>query len=1246
MSVPRELADHDRYRVIRELGEGGLGVVYLVEDRDRGQEVALKTFRRSSYDAIFRLKREFRALAGISHPNLATLYDLHTTEEWVFFTMELVEGQNVLDYVCHGVDDSQHIETLPPGQRPMQCVEERLRAVLPQIAAGLAALHDAGKIHRDIKPSNVRVTPDGRVKILDFGLAVDIHEVEDETLRGGVVGTVLYMSPEQAAADAVTPATDWYAFGALAYEAITGLPPFTGGPMELIAKKTQGSPAPPRQSVPDVPRDLDQLVEGLLHPDPHRRLSGAQVLEALRIDLVPASSRTANTSPTHLVPFTGRDRELGRLVGALRDVQFDRQPRAVVVAGASGMGKSTLVSEFIARARSESPGVVVLRGRCYEWEDIAYNAIDGVVDELSRVWRKLDPVEAERLVPVDAHLLPVAFPVLGRVAPVAAARLRHQTDEVFTRRDKAFAALRDTLVKLSDGAPVVMFVDDMQWADPESIRLLGTLVERPDAPAMLLVLGTRPEALDGDTGLSALLVRLGAIAETVELDALDAANAVALARYSLGPAAAPGGGDEPCAAEQRAIDELAQQIAVEGRGSPFFITELGRFLRGQRAGDLEPHASVDDLIRARLEAVDPRSRGLLEVVCVAGEPLSREVAEAASNMTDEAFAEALKPLRLGHLVRAAMGREHDEVEPYHDRIREAVVQAVGPERRRAIHLALASALEPMGSAVADRLARHYRAAGLTDQAAQWAERAGHESARSLNFSRAAELFQIAYDLGSGDSEQRRRLLVAIGNARSEAGAPRAAAEAFEQAATSAPEAEAIDLLRRASETRFFAGDLETGESIARTVARQVGMGVPGSSVRTLARLVGHEIALRLRAPRLGRGSRRAERHRVRANVAYSVGKGLAVIDPLRGFLFIQRFVREARRCGDAEQFARSVALLSISSAVQGSARIANRLREISQEASARANGGEGSPTGDAYVYSARSFYAYYIDNDWRSAIGLMSRARYKWTVAQRGWGIEMVTAAIMRGWSHYYLGNLRDAAHEIPREIDRARQNGNTYLQVSLRAFWSPLALIRDRPDEALGEIEDALGQWSDPALGYQVQHFFGLLRAVETELYAGRPRRALARLAADWPLLKRSLLLRAVSIEAEYWHLVGRAHISAALLHDSDQRQHLAIARRAARRLRRRSRRLPRMLGLSLAAAISHIEHNDYQALEQLRDALALANETHTGLYRAACAHRIGVLLGGATGDEQCLEAARWYADEGVTVPERMTNMLLPGWS
>ena len=170
-----------RFRVIRQLGAGGMGVVYEVHDNVRDEVVALKTLLRTGAADLYRLKREFRSLADVAHPNLVCLYELFVEDERCFFTMELVSGVSFVDY-ARGTDRT----------RPTTDWSTALR----QLIEGVSALHRSGKLHRDIKPSNVLVTPEGRVVILDFGLIAELLPQHGGDVGDASGGTPAYMSPE------------------------------------------------------------------------------------------------------------------------------------------------------------------------------------------------------------------------------------------------------------------------------------------------------------------------------------------------------------------------------------------------------------------------------------------------------------------------------------------------------------------------------------------------------------------------------------------------------------------------------------------------------------------------------------------------------------------------------------------------------------------------------------------------------------------------------------------------------------------------------------------------------------------------------------------------------------------------------------------------------------------------------------------------------------------------------------------
>src|SRR5262245_33084193 len=270
-----------RFSIVRVLGQGGMGLVFEALDAVRKRRIELKTLATMDPAGVYQLKNEFRALCELEHPNLVHMYELFARRDAWFFTMELVQGQRFDEWVRPGGD----------------LHEGRLRSALAQLACGVRAIHDAGKVHRDLKPSNVLVDRGGRVIVLDFGLSgsPDAGSAGQTVPATCVVGTPEYMAPEQAAGQPANAASDAYAIGVMLFEALLGRLPFEGSLHSILAQKLMHE-APAALLRRNLPIDLAATCTKLLARDPAARM-GVDALEARFALSVVAKARLRCAAP-------------------------------------------------------------------------------------------------------------------------------------------------------------------------------------------------------------------------------------------------------------------------------------------------------------------------------------------------------------------------------------------------------------------------------------------------------------------------------------------------------------------------------------------------------------------------------------------------------------------------------------------------------------------------------------------------------------------------------------------------------------------------------------------------------------------------------------------------------------------------------------------------------------------------------------------------------------------------------------
>ncbi len=1234
----------DRFLIQQKLGSGAFGDVFRAWDQRLEAEVALKTLHRADPAALYHFKNEFRSLAGVTHPNLVQLYELQSSDRRWFFTMELVEGQDFIEYAGASAGELSDTTQVHPLPAPVVRHDfERLRAALRQLAEGLCALHRAGKLHCDIKPTNLRVTADGRLVLLDFGLVHDLTSAIFQTMVGEVRGTPAYMSPEQAVGRDVSEASDWYAVGGVLYEALTGELPFAGSVLEVLKDKQRADGPSPRRAVPYLPDDLADLCEGLLAKEPADRPTGEQVLERLGGDWMGLPELGTVRDPGH---FVGREIELASLEDAF-ELSRRNEAVAVFVHGPSGMGKSELVGRFVERVRRRETPPVVLAGRCYEKESVPFKGLDALIDTLSRYLKHLSYDQAAALVPPNVQALARLFPALSRVEAVAAApaEVLEIRDEREQRR-QARLALRQLFARLARPAGMLLVVDDLQWGDHDSAAMLADLLAPPQPPPLMIVGCFRDDGAGDGPLLQQLLAQRSAGSPAVrelEVGKLWFSEACELGLKLLGHRRTPALG-------------LVRTIARESGGSPLFISELVRYARLELgyiggalgdAADLAPSGlSLESLIQSRLGRLPGGARRMLELVAIAGRPVAHDTATAAAGLADSSQTE-LKLLLAGGLLRMR-GTPGRELETAHDRIRETVLAGLDAGRLARLHGRLARALEQSTPIDPETLTRHFHAAGESARAAELAGVAARQACGALAFDRAVHLFRLALELEL-ETDHRRRLLIELADALVNVGRRSEAGRAYLAAAAASTGADALELQRRACEQQFFGGDFAGCRRSLETVLTSIGLTPPRGSPRALASFALHRLRLRF-SPARSRASRATtevpHRELWRLDVLWTASL-VSTRDPTRAMAFLSRYQLLARRLGEPSHLLHALVIETATSAAGGvsrrrrSARLLPAVKLLAERIATPAALAESAFASglNALLESRASQACEHFE---------CSEALWRESGLDSFWGAGRV--AVLKIYALILCGRLREVLDRLPGMLQELAEKGNLYDETDLRSRAAWVArLAADEPEKAAKEIHraQALLECQVAGGGTSPLHYFHLVGRAEVALYRGQAAEAWRIVEARWGKLRRGLSFRVQLLRTEAFGLRCRTAIAAAEVSPAGSKARARLLRAAAGAARRLDGEQ-----LDWAAALARLTRAGAAVLDgRAREAADLLAAAETGfrnagfeLYAAASRRRRGQLTGGQAGAELIADADRWMECQRIADPERMARVLAPG--
>jgi tetratricopeptide (TPR) repeat protein len=740
---------NERYRLDAELGHGGMGVVYRARDTLLDRDVAVKVLSdsRLGTGGRARLLHEAQAAAKLNHPNIVSVHDAGEynpsggpEQPLPFIVLELAEGDTLY------------------SRRPQDLDE--ILSVAGQLGAALDHAHAHGIVHRDLKPENVLVTPDGTAKLMDFGLARSV--ASRLTSEGSIVGTVFYLAPEQAMGGEVDGRADLYALGVMLYELTTGRLPFTADdPVAVISQHLHAPVVPPRAQNERIPPALDALIIALMSKQPQDRpASAGEVLRALdRLDAPEAEVALAGEVPRldriARGRLVGRERELAD-AAALWQRAVAGKGGVLLVSGEPGIGKTRLVQEIATRA--EVSGGRVLAGECFAEGGAPYTPVAQIIRAALTNGLDLDLPDL-----VVADLITIAPDLRTRYPDVPP----NPPLDPAAEQQRLFESVVAFCNALTDQAPLLLFLDDVHWADSGTLYLLRHLARRMSQRRALIVAGYREVELGGSRPFHDVLLDLNRarLANRLKLSRLDRQQTHDLLAALF---------------DEEITPEFLDGIYRETEGNPFFIEEVvrelvesgklyfqdGRWVRPSME-ELEIPQSVRVAIQARVANLPEEAQKALQLAAILGREFDFETLAETSESDEDALIDALECARDAQLIEDLESRGGEWFSFVHALVPAALRENLSGLRRGRLHRRAAAAIEKLRPEDYEALAYHCGETGDETRALAYIIQAADRALATYANHDAENHYRAALEIAevaTPQSEERAALLYGLGEA--------------------------------------------------------------------------------------------------------------------------------------------------------------------------------------------------------------------------------------------------------------------------------------------------------------------------------------------------------------------------------------------------------------------------------------------------------------------------------------------------
>lgn len=1212
------------------LGRGGMGVVYEAWDELNERSVALKAIQLNIPSALYRLKLEYRQVSSIVHPNLVGLYDLTYLDGHCYIVMEYIEGQALSHVIAntYGLDnrlealtstkilaDSPYVdqpEVHWPPNKPFGS-DINVLDIARQLAQGIFALHVGGVLHLDIKPSNMILKDDGQIKLLDFGVAQLIN-VKHRKLHYERAATLQYVSPEYLDGEVPTAASDWYSFGVVVFELITG--------KQYTRRLFHRNPH--EQAIFDevtltllndyLPSKITLLLERLLNEDPLKRPPDREILEVFNIH--EPLWRIGEEKDENKV-FIGRQDELEQLSNAF-DCHREGKSNIVNVVGAPGVGKSELINHFLDTHKDS----LILVGRCYERETVPFKALDMVIDDFSEYLKSLPATMRDSYVVDGFEYLAILFPVLKYLVPDKTLNLNIDAAHC---RILAMKALASSLALIVNDQPVIIFIDDIQWGDEDSANLLINLMEFQSYKKPFIVLSERSGG-DLNSRFTSTLNQFWSNSssdmqyQTIEVESFDEKEGMTLVDALLGNAHA--------ISEQR-----AQEIVRVSRGIPFILEQL--LLYYDQTGAMENINAVG-IIKSRLDVLSNQSREVLSLLAIAGQPVKvSAILEAAgvSNIDDFSFT-CLRAQRF-------LIVQHDEsVQYFHDQIRESVLILESENRVEEKARKLALVLEKYSDSDNSLLGRLFYQGGEDQKAISFMLRAADDAESSLAFSRAADLYQNVINwLPDSEFDESRRVKERKAIAWSKAGYGKKAAQLFSDLMRTGgvSDEERARLGALAAEQFMYGGHIEEGEKIFRPLLKKWRLPYPSSIKLATISIIYSALLLELKRRRLSsRAFSRSQKVHPKIELAFSVAQAMGNWDPIRSLHFSLIGLRLAISANDLPYIVQGLNIYALVRSYGGKQKDKEVSDSIFKQASSLAKQLD-DPANTNYGLLLKGI-AHTARSELRQGIQMIMEAESQFSqrlVDTKNNSVIARTTALNIYWQ---MGELNQIGSLAPGWIQDAKARGDKFSLVELNMFLGIYDAARGDYIKGREMIVSAIESW--PLQDFTFQHWVASKAITQIDLLSGREAEAWPRLQQEIKLAKKAGLFDSVFVRIDFMFLKGRVALACAESGNKLRPSMIKVAQRESDRLRKENNHAAKGLGFCLLAAVARLRNQPEQEILALKESCIYFELAQMELYLLA----MNNCLAKINREQSTLKKIKdRFIDLGVKDPERYQIIYYP---